>query len=285
MIDQSIARFLSHLKYIQGSAKNTLLAYRTDLLQFRGVVRTELGGAFSVREIGVTEIDAFANWMEDRQFAPATVARKMAAIRSFFQYLKEVEGIDLSHVDKATNTTAPRRAVPRSLSAMQIQRLLEAPSGSHSPRDIRDAAILGVFYATGIRSAEAAGLTLHDLDLGRGVLERPGSSSDPLPLGVSHHSLERYVKEGRPQLMRDRSEQALFLNQRGTGLSRQGLWLIVKKWSTACNLGEDVSPYTLRHTLTRHLLKSGRSRRDIQKILGLSSPNSIRIYTATQLAQ
>jgi integrase/recombinase XerD len=284
VIDQAIARFLNHLKYIQGSAKNTILAYSTDLNQFRDVVRRELGGSFLVQDLQSEEVGVYADWMSEREFAPTTIARKMAALRSFFQYLNREEGVNLSHLSNSTSTAVPERSVPRSLSGKQIQRLLEAPSDSHSPRDIRDAAILGLLYATGLRSAEAASLTLHDLDLQRGMLDRPGSNSVPLPLGVSYHSVERYVKEGRPQLMRDRTEQALFLNQRGRGLSRQGLWLIVKKWSSACNLGSDVSPYTLRHSLTRHLLQSGRSQREVQRILGLSSPNSIRVYTSSQFA-
>ncbi len=156
--------------------------------------------------------------------------------------------------------------------------MLQAPSGLPGARDIRDAAILALVYATGLRAAEAVELTVHDIELERGVLDRPKSEADPLPLGIAYHPVERYIKEGRPQLLRNRGEPTLFLNQRGEGLTRQGLWLVVKKWAEVCGLSEDVSPYTLRHSLTRHLLQSGRSRREVQELLGLSSPNTLRYH-------
>ncbi|MFP3854654.1 MAG: tyrosine-type recombinase/integrase, partial [Anaerolineales bacterium] len=151
-----------------------------------------------------------------------------------------------------------------------------------SARNIRDAAILAFLYVTGLRAAEAVRVSVHDLDLQRSVLDRPGAETDPIPLGIAHHAVERYVKEGRPQLLRNRGEPILFLNQRGSGLTRQGLWLVVKRWAKACNLPDDVSPYTLRHSLTQHLLSSGRSRQDVQQRLGLSSPNTIRYHLSAQ---
>ncbi|HEX9796426.1 MAG TPA: tyrosine-type recombinase/integrase [Anaerolineales bacterium] len=276
MIDEDIARYLGHLKYVQGGAKNTILAYRTDLQQFRQVLRLDQGTPVDTAGLSRASLKAYFEWLARKQFRPATVARKLAALRSFFGYMEENQGLATKTLVKSLRLPAPERKQPRSLSRAQLARLLEAPSGGTSARDLRDSAILSFVYATGLRAADAVEVTIHDLNLTRGLLDRPGASTDPLPLGISRHALERYVKDGRPQLLRNRGEPALFLNQRGQRLSRQGLWLVVKKWSQACNLGEDVSPYTLRHSLTRHLLQQGRSRQEVQHLLGLASPSTIR---------
>lgn len=276
MIDQDIASYLAHLKYVQGRAKNTILAYRTDLRQFRQVVRRELNGSVDASDLDPDCIEAYLGWLDERGFQATTISRKLAALRSFFQFLDRVHQFNSEELRAELWMNPPDREPPRVLSRTQIDRLIHAPAGSTGARDIRDAAILSFLYATGLRSAEATRVEVDDIDLERGVLDRPKAAPDPLPLGVAYHAVERYMKEGRPQLLRNRAVSTLFLNQRGEGLSRQGLWLVVKKWSAACNLGGDVSPYTLRHSLTRHMLQDGRSRREVQKILGLASSHAVR---------
>lgn len=276
MIDQDIASYLAHLKYVQGRAKNTILAYRTDLRQFRQVLRRFFEGPVMASEIDANCIEVYLDWLEDRGFEASTVSRKLAALRSFFRYLDESRQLNSADLRRELQMSPPEREPPRVLSRSQVDRLIHEPAGSTGARDIRDAAILSFLYATGLRSAEATRVEVNDIDLERGVLDRARAVTDPLPLGVAYHAVERYMKEGRPQLLRNRAVAALFLNQRGEGLSRQGLWLVVKKWSAACNLGGDVSPYTLRHSLTRHLLEDGRSRREVQEVLGLSSSHAVR---------
>jgi len=276
VIDQDIARYLGHLKYVQGGAKNTILAYRTDLQQFRQVIRRSLGGPVDAGLLDQTSLEPYFDWLKDKRYRPATVARKLAALRSFFGYLEDNQGLVATPLIRALRMPAPERKLPKSLSRTQLAYLLEAPAAGTSAHDLRDSAILSFVYATGLRAAEAVEVTIHDLNLTRGLLDRPGAPTDPLQLGISRRALERYVKDGRPQLLRNRGEPALFLNQRGQRLSRQGLWLVVKKWAQVCNLGEDVSPYTLRHSLTRHLLQQGRSKQEVQHLLGLASPSTIR---------
>lgn len=276
MIDQAIVRFLGHLKYDQGSAQNTILAYQTDLTQFRKVINQRAEGPFQPAELDSDLMAVYTEWVEEQDYRPATVARKLAALRSFLHYLEERGHLKVEGLLERLQAPAPPPRRPRALTRDEIQRLLTAPSNSTSARDMRDAAILSLLYATGVRAEEAVRIEVHDVDLTRGLLDRDGAATDPLPLKSAYHKVERYLKEGRPQLVRKRGVTTLFLNQRGEGLSRQGLWLVVKRWARACNLGEDVSPYTLRHSLTRHMLQSGHTKKEVQKVLGLSSANTLR---------
>lgn len=276
MIDQDIAAYLAHLKYIQGGAKNTIVAYGTDLRQFRRVLAEQAPNSLETESIDPESITPYLAWLQDRAFKPSTVARKLAAIRSFLAFMESERGLQVAALQDELRPPVTERKPPKALTRRQINRLIHMPSRSTDARDIRDAAILSFLYATGLRTAEAVAVEVHDIDLTRSVLDRSGAETDPLPLHVAHQPLERYIKEGRPQLLRKPGVSALFLNQRGNQLTRQGIWLVVKRWAKSCGLGNGVSPYTLRHSLTRHLLQSGRTRREVQATLGLSSPNSIR---------
>lgn len=270
------------MKYEQGGAKNTIVAYRTDLLQFRQVLNRSLAQGIEGGELAPAHFDPYLRWLSQQDFKASTRARKLAALRSFVSYLAAEEGLQLNgHIDKLA-LPKEQRHVPQALSKAQIMELIAAPAEGTSARDIRDAAILSFLYATGLRAAAAVHVTVDELDFDRGVLLRPQQGADPLPLGIAHHAVERYVKEGRPQLLRNRGEETLFLNQRGTGLTRQGLWLVVKRWAKSCNLPSEVSPYTLRHSLTQHLLSKGKSRQEVQKRLGLTSANAIRYHLSAQ---
>jgi integrase/recombinase XerD len=164
------------------------------------------------------------------------------------------------------------------LSAAELQALLDAPGKQDSPRARRDSAILALLYATGLRAAEVVSLKVDQVDLEQGWVSRPQSPDAPLPLGRALQPMRRYVVDGRPHLARRADERSLFLNQRGDRLSRQGLWLVVKRWTTRAGLGGDLSPHSLRHTLAHHLLQEGRSRREVQQVLGLTSANAMRLH-------
>jgi purine-nucleoside phosphorylase len=155
----------------------------------------------------------------------------MAAVRSFLDYLHTSDVLtDVSLRSELRPPRAPRPR-PRVLSSEELQALLDAPAKQDSPRSLRDAAVLALLYATGLRAAEVVGLKVDDVDLDRGWVERPGHPDPPLPLGRALKPMRRYVVDGRPHLTRRPDERALFLNQRGDRLSRQGLWLVVKRWT------------------------------------------------------
>ena len=275
-MDEAIARFLSYLQVRLGRTGNTVLAYRADLRQFHQAVAEGLGKGAAPDGLTAEAVAIYLTWLTSRGYRPATLSRKMAAVRAFLEYLREVEGVGgASLADGLHPPPAPRHR-PRLLAQEEIARLLESSAAVATPRGMRDAAVLAILYATGMRAADAVGLQLSDIDLDRGQVWRPPHRQQPLPLGEAAAPVRRYLEQGRPQLVRNPEVRSVFLNQRGQELSRQGLWLVVKRWAEAAGLGDDVSPHSLRHALAQHLLIQGKSRREVQQFLGLRSPNAIR---------
>jgi integrase/recombinase XerD len=275
-VDQAIEAFLHQLQTQHGRAKNTVLAYRADLRQFSAALNEVAGHRIALADITGDLLARYADWLGKQGYRPATLSRKMAAVRSFLE-AHAASGADSvpELTDALRPPPAPRRQ-PRLLTTHEVDQLLAAPLRSGSPRNVRDGALLAVLYATGLRAADAVGLRLSDLDLQEGRLRRTSDEGGWIPLGPAKPVLRRYLDEARPQLVHDSEVSAVFVNQRGKPLSRQGLWLIVKHWADTTGLGEKVSPHSLRHALIQHMLAGGKSRRDIQHVLGLRSPNAIR---------
>ncbi len=275
-VDEAIESFLRHLQSDHGRANNTVLAYRADLKQFAAALDELAGRKVILSEINGDMLARYAAWLGERGYRPATLSRKMAAVRSFLES-HNVAGSETvpELADALRPPPAPRRQ-PRLLSLDEVSMLLAAPLRNGNPRSVRDAALLAVLYATGLRAADAVGLSMGDIDVPEGLLRRPSNAGGWMPLGPALPVLQRYIEEARPQLVHENDVRAVFVNQRGKPLSRQGLWLIVKHWAAATGLGEKVSPHSLRHALIQHLLAEGKSRREIQHVLGLRSPNAIR---------
>lgn len=274
-MDAALHRFLVYLRDVRGSSANTLLAYRADLRQFAAALQSK---ATSPEQLNQEGLGDYVAWLGQQGYRPATVSRKMAAVRAFLDYLHSTSVLtDPSLRSELRPPRAPRPR-PRVLTADELAKLLEAPARLDTPRALRDAAILALLYATGLRAAEVVALSIDQVNLEHGWVMRPQGSELPLPLGRSLQPMRRYVIDGRPHLARRTDERALFLNQRGDRLSRQGLWLIVKRWTSRAGLGGDLSPHSLRHTLAHHLLQEGRSRREVQQVLGLTSANAMRLH-------
>ncbi|MFQ5943032.1 MAG: tyrosine-type recombinase/integrase [Anaerolineales bacterium] len=273
----AIARFLSYLKHERASAENTLLAYSTDVGQFEQVLSVNTGSPVKPEDLKPSMVANYARWLEGQGYRPSTVSRKMAASRAFLIYLEQQEGVISSSTYEVLHPPPAPRTLPQTLSRDEIHRLIEAPARTGTPRGLRDAAILGLLYVGGLRASEAVGSNLEDVDLDRAMFVRRDTDPLSLGLGIALDPMQDYLRAGRPYLVKDDKEQALFLNLRGKRLSRQGLWLVVKRWAAAEGFGAKISPHTLRHSLIRHLLDDGKSKRDIQHMLGLSSPNAIRV--------
>jgi integrase/recombinase XerD len=276
-MENAILRFLTHMDEKRGCADNTIQAYRADLQQFNHVVQVSKTGPVTPDMLNPDTLVSYVRWLQGQGYQPATVSRKIAVVRSFLNYLRDIEGISFpQYADELTSPPSPRRE-PRVLSREETEALLKAPTRFDNPRAIRDQAILGFILATGFRVAEVILLRIEDVDLSRKEVYRPQSPDRPIPLGSAEESIRMYVTKSRPHLARNPREKAFFLNQRGKSFTRQGLWLVVKRWAKIAGLGSDVSPKTLRHTLTKNLLDLGKTRREVQKFLGLSSPNAIWI--------
>jgi integrase/recombinase XerD len=286
-IERLILDFLAYLELERGLSRNTLEAYRSDLLQFGAFLdRRELG----VEEVRHGDLAAFLSELGggSAPVAAATLGRKVACLRSFYRHLRR-EGT-IEH-DPTAELRGPRksRRLPRVLSRDQVARLLAQPRGS-DPRALRDRALLETMYACGLRASEAVGLELGDVDLEEGVLcaRGKGSKERLVPIGrQAVAALEAYCSRGRPVLLGagvDRSRSAngggrVFLNRRGSGLTRQGLYKIVQGHARSAGLEEKMSPHTLRHTFATHLLAGGCDLRSLQEMLGHADLATTQVYT------
>jgi integrase/recombinase XerD len=277
-MEKVILRFLHDLEFSHKRAENTLLAYRSDLEQFRQIIALKTRHQPQVQDLNPAMLSEYMELLESKAYRPSTIARKWAAVRSFLEYLKANDaGVD-PEIGEHVSYSAPERKQPSVLNLVQIETLINAPVGHETPVAMRDGAILSLLYATGMRAGDVVSIRMDQLDMGNGTIAVSDEENGARALGRSIEALERYLKFGRPHLARLPNDPHVFLNQRGKGLSRQGLWLVVKRWAAEVNLGINISPHTLRHSLVHHLLSDGMSRRDVQNKLGLRSPNSIRVF-------
>jgi integrase/recombinase XerD len=273
--------FLAHLEFERGLSRNTLSAYRTDLLQFGAFLadRDREATDASARDLS----DFLAGMAEGNGAKPcstATINRKAACLRSFYRHLRREE---LISDDPAAQLATPRkgRKLPEVLSYAEVQKLLAQPRGSE-PTDLRDRALLELMYASGLRASETISLELGDVDVEAGVLRARGKGSKErlVPVGGKAIAAVRvYLRSGRPALVRDHDERKLFLNFRGGPLSRQGLYKIVLGYAESAGLDGRMSPHTLRHSFATHLLTGGCDLRSVQEMLGHADLSTTQLYT------
>jgi integrase/recombinase XerD len=292
--------FLAYLELERGLSRNTLEAYRCDLLQFGEFMRRRAVGVTSAQhgdlaaflaELAGTETreapvasaasrSASAARVARAPAAAATLGRKVACLRSFYRHLRR-EGL-IDH-DPAAELHGPRKTqrLPRVLTRGEVARLLREPKGSE-PLALRDRALLEVMYACGLRVSEVTGLEVSDIDLDEGMLRARGKGSKERLVPVGRHAsaaLGAYCARGRPALLGARAESKLFVNRRGGGLSRQGLYKIVQGHARGAGLQERMSPHTLRHSFATHLLAGGCDLRSLQEMLGHADLATTQVYT------
>ena len=272
--------FLAYLEFERGLSRNTLEAYRSDLLQYGRFL--EERGSTAVKADGA-EIEAFLAALGGaggKAASPATIHRKAACLRSFYRHLRR-EG--LLDADPTATVTAPRRGrkLPQVLTRGEVTKLLDQPRGT-APTDLRDRALLELMYACGLRASEAIGLEVSDVDLEEGVLRARGKGSKERMVPVGHtaaDAVRHYLERGRPALVGPRLESHLFVNFRGGSLTRQGLYKIVRRHATSAGLADRMSPHTLRHTFATHLLAGGCDLRSVQEMLGHADVATTQLYT------
>jgi integrase/recombinase XerD len=281
-IEQLTLDFLAYLELERGLSRNTLHAYQSDLAQ--------LGGFLALRGVSPLvaqhgDLAAFLSELatggENRPaVAPATLQRKAACLRSFYRHLRREGSIE--H-DPTTDLRGPPKTLrlPKVLSREQVSKLLAQPKGSE-PLALRDRSLLELMYACGLRVSETVGLGLDDVDLDEGMLRAHGKGSKErlVPVGRRAVSaLEAYSARGRPALVGVRVEGSLFVNHRGAGLTRQGLYKIIQSHARGAGLDRQMTPHTLRHTFATHLLAGGCDLRSLQEMLGHADLATTQVYT------
>jgi integrase/recombinase XerD len=284
-MEEEIGHFLNFLSVEKGASSNTIAAYKNDLEQLRTYV---LGLSINGDHPLWAQIDRgalldFILELRRRRYADATVARKVAAVKSFFSFL-QAEGILRKNPAESLNSPRVGKSLPKALSMREIDELLEQPARRSSPEARRDRAMLETIYATGMRVTELVSLNMKDLHLSRPAAylrcTGKGSKERTLPLHEQAlQALESYLEDGRPHLVRDRRETALFVNRRGDRLTRQGFWLILKGYTKQAGIATPVTPHTLRHSFATHMLTGGASLRNVQELLGHANMSTTQVYT------
>jgi integrase/recombinase XerD len=273
--------FLAYLEFERGLSRNTLAAYRTDLFQYGEFLAARKLLATDARPVDVAEFLAdLATGNGRPACSAATINRKAACLRSFYKHLRREE---LVGEDPTAALDAPRRGrkLPQVLSHGEVNRLLAQPRGAE-PAALRDRALLEVMYGCGLRASEAVDLEIADVDLERGFVRPTGKGSKEriVPLGrQAAAAVRQYLRSGRPELVGSSGEKKLFVNLRGTGLTRQGLYKIIRGHARTAGLDGKMSPHTLRHTFATHLLSGGCDLRSVQEMLGHADVSTTQMYT------
>jgi integrase/recombinase XerD len=284
-MDDRIRQFLHFMSVEKGASENTVDAYRNDIVQFHTFLSTLNlnGNDTDWRRVNKDAIIGFVLDLKSRRYAEATVARKVAAVKSFFQFLHAESTI---RANPTESLESPRvgKSLPKPLSVQQIDELLEQPAKRRTPEGLRDRAMLELLYATGLRVTELVSLNLESISLdtrspsvrclGKGAKERT------IPIHEQAlRALVGYLSEGRSRLVKIKKERALFVNRRGERLTRQGFWLILKQYASQAQIEQHVTPHTLRHSFATHMLRGGAPLRSVQELLGHANISTTQAYT------
>lgn len=280
-MEEQIQNFLSFLDAEKGYADNTIAAYRNDLTQFLRYLEQQ-DNVSSWAEVDKDTIINYVLNLKEREYTSSTVARKVAAIKSFFHYLM-AEKVVTDDPTATLDSPKVKKRLPKAISREDIELLLAAPAQGKSAKSQRDHALLELLYASGMRVTELVSLDVSDVNLASGSVRVRGKKASSkeriIPVGdPALEALQIYLNRGRMQLVRDPEERALFLNHRGQRLTRQGLWLIIKHYVDEVGISDDVTPHTLRHSFAAHKLSQGKSLQDIQKLLGHANISTTQVY-------
>lgn len=276
---ESIADFADYLRIDRGLAENTVEAYRADLRDLSDFLRGR--GIKDFADASRQDvIDFISHLQRDRGLARTTVSRKLSAVRGLYRFLV-VDG--RTDADPAAEIDRPSHAqrLPKVLSVEQCRRLLETPDRSEPP-GLRDAAMIALLYACGLRVSELVALRMHELNMSEGVVRTVGKGSKERIVPVAPlalHLVRRYLAEARPGFERHPGEDAIFLTRLGRPFSRGGFWATLKEYVRLADLPDDTSPHTLRHSFATHLLSGGADLRAIQEMLGHANLSTTEVYT------
>jgi len=275
---QSIDLYLAHIKIEKGLSANTVESYARDLqslLEF--VQKRGIEQAAQIQESDILDYQAVL--AHKKQLSPSSQARALSAMRGFFKYLNSEQLMTQNPVENADNPKL-KRSLPTFLTLEEIEKLLSAPNILKAA-GLRDAAMLHAMYATGTRVSEIVNLKIADCDINAGLIRVIGKGNKQrlIPMGVWASDMIRvYMENVRPKWQSPK-EPCLFLTSRRKPMTRQGFWLIVKKYARRANITKNISPHKLRHSFATHLLENGADLRSVQAMLGHADISTTQIYT------
>ncbi len=280
----SINSFLNYITVEKGFSGNTVEAYRNDLNQLASFAEGEAAKGSSTpswANFGRQGMLSYMLNLKERNYATTTMARKVAAAKSFFNFMVAEGKLKVSPTH---DISSPKmgKTLPKPISVSQAMLLLKQPAKSSTPEAKRDKAMLELLYASGMRVSELISLNLEHVNTRDGEVRcfGKGRKERLIPIAPRAASaVEEYVKEARTRLVRDDAERALFVNQRGDRLTRQGFWQILKGYARSAELGVDVTPHTLRHSFATHMLSGGADLRSVQELLGHANISTTQVYT------
>jgi integrase/recombinase XerD len=284
VVKEEINSFLNYLTVEKGFSVNTLDAYRNDLQQlasFAGEEATKQGLISSWENFSRQVMLSYMLNLKERNYAATTIARKVAATRSFFGFLKS-EGI--IKTDPTENMSSPSvgKSLPRPITISQVRQLLEQPAKLNTVEAKRDKAMLELLYASGMRISELVNLNLGDVNIDEGFVKCFGKGHKERIVPIyeqAARSVQEYIAETRPKLAHKKDGVALFLNPRGDRLTRQGFWQKLKEYAKSAGLDAKISPHTLRHSFATHMLSGGADLRAVQELLGHANISTTQVYT------
>jgi integrase/recombinase XerD len=296
-VNDQVDAFLAFLAAERRLTPNTLAAYRNDLRQFAtylgrarpapvGTDSSEADAPGQRASVSSAEVAGFFLQLRERGYAPATIARKMAAVKALFQYLLRTGKISTNPA-AALGAPEVKKPLPKAISLSEVDALIAQAGKRSVPEGRRDVAMLSLLCATGMRVSELVMLDLQHLELETATVQCQGRSGRmrqlPLPSGVVA-VLRTYLEESRPQVLRAGSPtDALFLNHRGRRLTRQGFWLIMKTLARESGVTAEITPHTLRHSFAAHRLRDGLALSRLRDLLGHANISTTQIYTQVQL--
>jgi integrase/recombinase XerD len=279
-IPAAISSFLTHVKVEKGLSSNTVSAYKRDLVKFDAFAGKR---RLSLKAIRRDDLVDFLAGLYRQKLESRTVARQLVTLRNFFRFAQIQE---LISVDPSVNLESPkiRRTLPGYLRLEEIERLLEQPD-EKTPLGLRDRAMLEVLYSTGLRVSELISLRVSDVDTKVGCVRCIGKGDKERIVPIGRQALvmvEKYLRKARPPLCgksKSASSPTLFVNRRGTALSRVGVWKILSAYGRRAGLRVAIKPHMLRHSFATHLLERGADLRSVQLMLGHADISTTQIYT------
>lgn len=275
-MEREIMNFISYLHNIKKTSNNTELSYKRDLGKMRQYL--EENGISGLNDITEEVLDSYIVYLEENQFAAATISRNIASIKAFFHYLTK-EGVIEKDISVGLKAPKIEKKMPEILTPEEVIWLLEQPKGD-TPKEIRDKAMLELLYATGIRVTELITLKVSDVNMQMGfIICRDGSKERVIPFGAAaKKAMTNYLDKARNVMLFDLQSDILFVNCSGQPMSRQGFWKLIKYYAKKAGIIADITPHTLRHSFAAHLVENGADLRSVQEMLGHSDISTTQVY-------